>query len=97
MDKDVCKHMKYGEKDAIIFDCPGCGHAHLVTTGPGNWKFNGDMKKPTINPSIKAEWEWGEERHKKVCHSFVENGNIKFLNDCTHHLAGKTVKLSPID
>lgn len=31
-----------------------------------------------------------------VCHSFVTNGHIKFLDDCTHELAGKTVPLKPI-
>ncbi len=28
-----------------------------------------------------------------VCHSFVNDGMIRFLNDCTHALAGQTVKL----
>jgi len=28
-----------------------------------------------------------------VCHSFVVDGNIQFLNDCTHALAGQTVPL----
>jgi hypothetical protein len=28
-----------------------------------------------------------------VCHSFVRDGNIEFLTDCTHKLAGKTVPL----
>jgi hypothetical protein len=28
-----------------------------------------------------------------VCHSFVKEGRIQFLNDCTHALAGKTVDL----
>lgn len=27
------------------------------------------------------------------CHSFVKDGQIQFLNDCTHSLAGKTVPL----
>jgi hypothetical protein len=27
------------------------------------------------------------------CHSFVRNGAIQFLPDCTHALAGKTVRL----
>lgn len=30
------------------------------------------------------------------CHLFVEDGNIRFLNDCTHELAGKTVPLEPL-
>lgn len=28
-----------------------------------------------------------------VCHSFVRNGKIEFLSDCSHHLAGKIVPL----
>lgn len=28
-----------------------------------------------------------------VCHSFVTGGMIRFLGDCTHHLAGQTVPL----
>ena len=29
----------------------------------------------------------------KVCHSFVRDGRIEFLSDCTHELAGQTVEL----
>lgn len=28
-----------------------------------------------------------------VCHSFVTDGRIQFLSDCTHELAGQTVDL----
>jgi hypothetical protein len=28
-----------------------------------------------------------------ICHSFVTDGKIQFLPDCTHELAGKTVDL----
>jgi hypothetical protein len=28
-----------------------------------------------------------------VCHSWVTEGRIKYLNDCTHALAGKTIDL----
>lgn len=28
-----------------------------------------------------------------VCHSFVTDGKIQYLNDCTHELAGQTVEL----
>jgi hypothetical protein len=31
----------------------------------------------------------------RVCHSFVVDGRIQFLGDCTHHLAGQTVDLPP--
>ena len=32
-----------------------------------------------------------------VCHSFVRNGRIEFLGDCTHRLKGQTVPLPEID
>lgn len=32
-----------------------------------------------------------------VCHSFVTDGRIQFLGDCTHALAGQTVDLPPLD
>lgn len=32
-----------------------------------------------------------------ICHSFIRDGNIQFLSDCTHHLAGKTVPLDEIN
>lgn len=32
-----------------------------------------------------------------VCHSFVTDGNIQFLSDCTHQLAGQTVPLPEWD
>ena len=30
-----------------------------------------------------------------ICHSFVRDGQIEFLADCTHGLAGQTVPLLP--
>lgn len=32
-----------------------------------------------------------------VCHSFVEEGKIRFLADCTHQYAGQTLDLPPFD
>ena len=31
----------------------------------------------------------------EICHSFVTDGMIRFLGDCTHKLAGQTVPLEP--
>lgn len=31
-----------------------------------------------------------------ICHSFITEGKIEFLGDCTHSLAGKTVDLPEI-
>jgi hypothetical protein len=32
----------------------------------------------------------------EVCHSFIRNGMIEFLNDCTHLLKGQTVELKDV-
>jgi len=32
-----------------------------------------------------------------ICHSFVTDGEIQFLGDCTHALAGRTVPLPAFD
>ncbi|WP_027489383.1 DUF6527 family protein [Rhodanobacter sp. OR92] len=32
-----------------------------------------------------------------ICHSFVRDGRIQFLGDCTHALAGQTVDLPEIE
>jgi hypothetical protein len=31
----------------------------------------------------------------EVCHSFVSEGVIQFLDDCTHSLVGQSVELPP--
>lgn len=36
-----------------------------------------------------------DEHH--VCHSFITDGNIQFLGDCTHALAGQTVPIPDWD
>ena len=35
-------------------------------------------------------------RFGSVCHSFVTDGQIQFLGDCSHALAGQTVSLKPV-
>lgn len=101
----------------IAFWCPGCDEAHTVKVVDGAWEWNGDVEKPTFNPSVlmtgghfnlnRAEgascWctYYAEHPELKVdfkcgrCHSYVRNGNIEFLPDCSHELAGQTVPLPP--
>lgn len=76
--------------------------------GPGHqpcpvWGFDGNLDLPTFTPSMLATWGgWDEKnskgeviRHipKSCCHSFVTNGRIQFLGDCTHDMANQTVDL----
>lgn len=59
--------------------------------GTGNWSWNGDIDNPTLHPSILTTYQHGEVTHR--CHSFVNDGVIKFLSDCSHELVGQTVEL----
>ncbi|MFP4141499.1 MAG: DUF6527 family protein [Phycisphaerae bacterium] len=94
--------------------CPGCQAEHFVPVeGSPRWGFNGDLARPTFNPSLllrtghyvpgrqgKRCWCDFNREHPddpgptcRVCHSFVREGRIQFLGDCTHELAGQTVDL----
>lgn len=57
----------------------------------GNWSWNGDTEKPTLKPSILTEVNYGEATYR--CHSFVNDGVVQFLSDCSHELAGQTIEL----
>lgn len=71
----------------MIF-CPACKHGHLFDD---RWTFNGDYDKPTFRRSMLVNQD-GKPGHPR-CHSFVTDGKIEFLNDCTHEMAGQTVDL----
>ena len=52
--------------------------------------------EPPVNASNWAEWSrapWEQKQVDHICHSFVIDGRIQFLSDCTHALAGHTVEL----
>jgi hypothetical protein len=87
---------------AVSFKCPGCACAHVIPvagTGVPIWTFNGSMEKPTFSPSILVKYYYVPNEVDprngihQLCHSFVLDGNIQFLTDCTHKLAGQTVPL----
>jgi len=92
--------------------CPGCNEYHAVKVNiPSGWGWNGNQEAPTITPSILVRGTKpisdeeaerilrGEhiEPIRTVCHSFVTDGKIQFLGDCTHVLAGQTVELPEVD
>lgn len=85
-----------------MYFCPGCGCYHAPYIRPhkspngASWEFNGDINKPTFNPSILTRVE-GLDGKVAICHSFVQDGRIQFLNDCTHPLAGKVVDIPDSD
>ena len=84
------------EGGAYLFWCPGCECAHSIWTDPNRkgpcWKFNGDVENPTISPSLRVQ----HHRHLVgdiICHSFIKEGKIQYLNDSTHKLKGKTIEI----
>jgi len=89
------KNIIHSNEDRTFFNfwCQGCQEVHSIDN---TWNFNGDFKNPTFNPSIKVTGNrcmgFGEPY---ICHSFIENGQIRYLSDCTHKLAGKTIDLIP--
>jgi hypothetical protein len=74
-----------------LFHCPGCGHGH-VFLNDGRWTFDGKFDSPTFNPSLINY----TDKRVQVCHLFVKAGQIQFLSDCTHALAGQTVPMVPV-
>lgn len=78
-------------------------------TTNAKWDFNGDLVSPTISPSLLVRYPhplgYSNDNPAPlgytgpdtidICHSFIRNGMIEYLSDCTHQLAGKTVPLKP--
>lgn len=64
-----------------------------TSAGKPKWSWNGDTEKPTLSPSIMTtDGEGGT-----VCHSYVTDGNVQFLGDCTHEFKSQTVPLLEVD
>ena len=85
-----------GTAGTYKYYCPACIKWHLVQTKPEGydhpiWGFNGDVEKPTFTPSVYVTNH--SPYNTQICHSFVTDGSIEFLNDCSHDLRGKTVSM----
>ena len=96
------------EGGRVAFMCPGCkAMHHVIVDGSRGWTWNQSGDAPTFNPSVlvRGTVPITDQEHEiimgdgtvnpkpLVCHSFVTDGRIRFLNDCTHDLAGQTVDL----
>jgi hypothetical protein len=62
--------------------------------GTGRWSWNGDTERPTLKPSILT---WGGSVDTDRCHTFVNDGMVQFLSDCSHGLAGQTLDLLDVE
>jgi hypothetical protein len=98
------------EKGNVAIYCPGCKTHHVIATkAPQSngavWNFNSDMYSPTFSPSLLIRtgsyavpgFIDPEGITPVICHSFITNGKIQFLGDCTHALKNQTVDLPEVD
>jgi hypothetical protein len=97
---------KFNGLEWYEFKCPGCDEIHAVYTkkSPKSksnvpiWSFNQDIEKPTVSPSLLL-WRDpfpGRDLPPYRCHSYIREGKIQFLSDCTHKFKGQTVELPDI-
>ena len=82
------------EENYVAWQCPGCEESHAVPvnghrSGRG-WQWNGSLDSPTLAPSILVN-VGGSNPTVQICHTFIRDGKIEFLADCTHKLAGQMV------
>lgn len=104
------KAIAYKLVDGVYTPCqsPEITHLHFCTPGPfknrfipvitrgkregtGNWTWNGDLDKPTLRPSVLT-WT-----NTDRCHMWVTDGQVHFLNDCSHEFRGMVTDLLDID
>jgi hypothetical protein len=58
---------------------------------------SGDDCWCTFNNKRREEGREGSRFKCSICHSFVTDGKIQFLSDCTHELAGQTVEIPEVE
>ncbi len=82
---------------ALMWRCEGCREIHhIVVRGQrslmsgASWSWNGSTSKPTLTPALLKAIEGNNPIR---CHSFVRDGEVQFLADSDHALAGKTVPM----
>lgn len=67
----------------------------LVRSGHHTWKDGKDPATCFFCHPPDGEPSFSDLCY--VCHSFITDGRIQFLGDCTHELAGQTVSLEDLD
>lgn len=101
MKKAIIRTVQYFE-----FKCPACGHAHNVpiNSGENTWKMSGTDESPTLEPSIlnyipkeKIVDDKTIIEKTEVCHLFIRSGQIEYLSDSQHHLAGNIIDMQNIE
>lgn len=80
---------QFGE-NVYAITCLACGCGHSLN----GWTFNGNLESPTFSPSLLVTGYLNKENPDGRCHSYITDGKIQYLSDCTHAFAGKTIMLN---
>jgi hypothetical protein len=81
--------------------CPACASLHdFAVEEPfrngARWTFDGNQDSPAFAPSMNISWGPNSRGQTSRCHYFLTGGQLQYLSDCTHRLAGQTVPLPDI-
>lgn len=94
---DCPHHVSVGDGPGPRWDYNGDPHAPTfrpsVLVRSATWE-------PPVTPENMDQWRrapWPQEKIATVCHSFVTDGQIHFLGDCSHALANQTVDIPDFD
>jgi hypothetical protein len=86
--------------NTLLFECPAsiCGTVRVPLQGEPHWNWNGSLDAPTLTPSVRITWDWGEPPNHvhNCCHFNITDGSIQFHGDCTHELKGKTIAMADV-
>lgn len=93
------KAVPLGEHTHVLIRAPGWSFPIALPVkgrydGPGDkWDWDESTERPTLHPSILRTATGTDYR----CHSFVGDGKVGFLPDCSHEYAGQTLDLLDVD
>jgi len=85
------------------FYCPGCKMDHGFTIAHPDmdhkikWVWNGSFDAPTVRDSIRVVYPWGDPPVQMLCHLYLDDGFIRFLDDCTHGLKGQIIPMNEVE
>ena len=59
--------------------------------GTGAWTWNGSTDAPSLRPSVLTQYDGADQNWR--CHSWINDGTVQFLADCSHDLANTAAPL----
>jgi hypothetical protein len=89
---EVSKILRSLDGHRVGYWCEGCDELHVIRFVNGLHTWDGNIVRPTFSPSVFYEQK-GADGREHVCHTFIRDGLVQFLDECTHHLAGLTLPL----